>query len=141
MGVLQNCNDTVTYRHDLPVTSLFTELENANVLSYTDHLQHSDSDQRRTVEFFSIYLHYKAHDQGGVMKGMESLFEQNSTSTAFKAKAQTLLEELKNFSTPTQHSAAHAAHDLHEGPDCFERHGDTARSSEHAQGLPCDTQH
>ena len=58
MGVLPNCNDTVTYSHDLPVTSLFTELENANILSYTDHLQHSDSDQRRTVDFFSLYLHY-----------------------------------------------------------------------------------
>ena len=106
MGVLPNCNNTVTYSHDLPVTSLFTELENANALSCTDHLdlQHSDSDQRRTVDFFLLYLHYQEHDQGNVMERMESLFKQKSSSTAYKAKAQTLLAELNNFSKPTQHT-------------------------------------
>ena len=38
------------------------------------------------------------------MERMENLFEQKSSSTAYKAQAQTLLEELKNFSTPTQHT-------------------------------------
>ena len=40
------------------------------------------------------------------MERMENLFEQKSSSTAYKAQAQTLLEELTNFSTPTQHTRA-----------------------------------
>ena len=48
MGVLPQSASTVTYSHDLPVTALFTELENANVLKYTDFLQYCDTEQRRT---------------------------------------------------------------------------------------------
>ena len=56
MGVLLHSTQTETYSHDLPVTAPFTEIENANVLNYTDYLQHSDTDQRRTVDFSrSIY--------------------------------------------------------------------------------------
>ena len=44
MGVLQDNDSLITHSHDLPVTAIFTELENINVLSYTDHHQHADSD-------------------------------------------------------------------------------------------------
>ena len=62
MGVLQTRDSTATNSYDLPVTmhtTLFTELENINALSYTDFLQHSNSDQRRTVDPFSPYIYYK----------------------------------------------------------------------------------
>ena len=104
MGVLQYSNNTATYSHDLPVTAPFTELENVNALQYTDYSQHSDTDQRRTVDFFSLYLYYKNNDQGHVMKRIENLYTQNSSSSAYKAHTHTLLEELKNFSNPTQHT-------------------------------------
>ena len=46
MGVLQDSHESITHSHDLPVTANFTELENINVLTYTDHHQHADSDRR-----------------------------------------------------------------------------------------------
>ena len=104
MGVLLHSTQTETYSHDLPVTAPFTEIENANVLNYTDYLQHSDTDQRRTVDFFSLYLHFKANDQGNVIERMEKLHTHSASSTAYKAYTNTLLEELRNFSNPTQHT-------------------------------------
>ena len=68
MGVLQDSDSTVTHSYDLPVTALFTELENENALNYTDFLQYSDSDQRRTVDPFSLYLYYEKNDQGNVIE-------------------------------------------------------------------------
>ena len=85
MGVLLNSNDTVLYSHGLPVTSLFTELENANVLNYTDYLQYCNTEQRRTVDSFSLYLHYKTTDQATVIERIESLFQKVSSATAYKS--------------------------------------------------------
>ena len=104
MGVLQNSDSTVTHSYDLPVTALFTELENTNALNYTDFLQYSDSEQRRTVDPFSIYLYFKKTDQGNVIERIENLYTQKASSTAYKASSKTLLAELKNFSNPTQHT-------------------------------------
>jgi hypothetical protein len=104
MGVLQNSENTVTHSYDLPVTALFTELENTNALNYTDFLQYSDSEQRRTVDPFSIYLYFKKTDQGNVIERIENLYTQKASSTAYKASSKTLLAELKNFSNPTQHT-------------------------------------
>jgi len=67
MGVLQD-RKQITHSHDLPMTALFTEIENSNVLMrYTDHCQYCDSDQRRTVDPFSLYIYYKNNDQGKVI--------------------------------------------------------------------------
>ena len=52
MGVLQDSDDSITHSHDLPVTAMFTQLENINVLDCTDHHQHVDSEKRRTVDPF-----------------------------------------------------------------------------------------
>ena len=104
MGVLQNRGNTATNSYDLPVTTLLTELENTNALSYTDLLQHSDSDQRRTADPFSLYILYKKNDQGRVIERIEDLFKQNASATAYKASPKTLLAELRNFSNPTQHT-------------------------------------
>ena len=104
MGVLQNSDSTVTHSYDLPVTALFTELENENALNYTDFLQYSDSDQRRTVDPFSLYLYYEKNDQGNVIERINSLHKQKASATAYKASSKTLLAELRNFSNPTQHT-------------------------------------
>ena len=78
MGVPLNSNDTVMYSHDLPVTSLFTELENVNhdVLNYTDldldYLQYCNTEQRRTVDDCSLYLHFKETDQADVLYRIET---------------------------------------------------------------------
>ena len=106
MGVLLNSNGTVLYSHDLPVTSLlnFTEPENVNVLNYTDYLQYCNTEQRRTVDSFSLYLHFKATDQANVLERIENLHKKISSATAYKANTLTLLEELKNFSNPVQHT-------------------------------------
>ena len=104
MGVLPHSSSTVTNSHDLPVTALITELENENVLHYTDFLQHCDTDQRRTVDPFSLYRYYKANDQGDVLEKIETLFKENTSATAYKAATKTLLEELKNFSNPAEHT-------------------------------------
>jgi hypothetical protein len=92
------------YSHDMPVTALFTELENLNALQHTDYHQHCDTDQRRTVDPFSLFLYYTAHDQGRVIERMQNLFQQNSSANAYKAQAKTLIEEISNFSNPTQHT-------------------------------------
>ena len=68
MGVLRNSDDTVMHSHDIPVTALFTELENLNALQHTDYPQYCDTDQRRTVDPFSLYLYFTAHDQGCVIE-------------------------------------------------------------------------
>ena len=52
MGVLQDSHDSITHSHDLPVSAIFTELENINVLDYTGHHQHVDTGKRRTVDPF-----------------------------------------------------------------------------------------
>ena len=104
MGVLPHSNSTVTCSHDLPVSALFTKLENENVLHYTDFLQHCDTDQRRTVDPFSLYRYYKANDQGDVLEKIETLFKENTSATAYKAATKPLLEELKNFSNPAEHT-------------------------------------
>ena len=104
MGVLQNSDSTVTHSYDLPVTALFTELENEPALNYTDFLQYSDSDQRRTVDPFSLYLYYGKNDQGNVIERIKNLHKQKTSATAYKASSQTLLAELRNFSNPTQHT-------------------------------------
>ena len=64
MGVLPDSDNTVLYCYDLPETVLFTEIENTNALTYTDYmyLHNCDTDQRRTVDLFSLYLYYKAND-------------------------------------------------------------------------------
>ena len=104
MGVLPNSDDTVMYSHDMPVTALFTELENLNPLEHTDYTQHCDTDQRRTVDPFSLYLYFTAHDQGRVIERIENLFKQKSSANAYKAHAKTLIEEISNFSNPRQHT-------------------------------------
>ena len=104
MGVLTDSDDTVLYSHDMPETALFTELENSNALMYTDYLQNCDTDQRRTVDPFSLYLYYTAHDQGCVIKRIENLFQQKISAHAYKASSKTLIEELSNFSNPAQHT-------------------------------------
>ena len=101
MGVLPNSDGTVMYSHDMPVTALFTELENLNALEHTDYLQHCDTDQRRTVDPFSPYLYFTAHDQGRVIKRIENLFKQKSSANAYKAHAKTRIKEINNFSNPT----------------------------------------
>ena len=73
MGVIPDSDDTVLYCHDLPETALFTEIENTNALLYTDYLQNCNTDQRRTVDLFSLYLYYKANDQGCVLTRIENL--------------------------------------------------------------------
>ena len=100
MGVLRNSDDTVMYSHDISVTALFTELENLNALQHTDYLHHCDTDQRRTVDFFSLYLYFTARDQGCVIERIEKLFGQKSSAHAYKAHAKTLIEEFSNFSNP-----------------------------------------
>ena len=108
MGVLSSSNITVTHSHDLPATALFTELEIANVLKYTDFLHYCDTDQRRswTVDPFSLYLHYKETDQGKVLDRIETIFKQKSSATVYKAATKTLMEELRNFSNPAEHTRA-----------------------------------
>ena len=93
MGVLQDRKQT-THSHDLPMTALFTEIENSNVLRYTDHCQYCDSDQRSTVDPFSLYVHYKNNDQGKVIDRIEELFSVKQSATAYKTSATTLVEEL-----------------------------------------------
>ena len=106
MGVIPDSDDTVLYCHDLPETALFTEIENTNALLYTDYLQNGpgDTDQRRTVDLFSLYLYYKANDQGCtcVLTSIENLVLQKSSANAYKLKAstKTLIEELSKFSNP-----------------------------------------
>ena len=80
MGVLHNSDSTVTHSYDLPVTALFTELENENALNYTDFLQCSDSDQRRTVEPFSLYLYFEKNDQGSLIERIKSPSQTESIS-------------------------------------------------------------
>ena len=87
MGVLPNSDDTVMHSHDVPVTALFTELENLNALEHTDYIQHCDTDQRRTVDFFSLHLYFTARDQGCVIERTEKLFGQKSSAHAYKAHA------------------------------------------------------
>ena len=84
MGVLQNSHSTVTHSYDLPVTALFTELENVNALNYTDFLKYSDSNQRRTVDPFSLYIYVKKNDQGNVIERIEDLHKQKASATAYK---------------------------------------------------------
>ena len=104
MGVLQDSHESITHSHDLPVTAIFTELGNLNVLTYTDHQQHVGCDKRRTVDPFSLYLFYKDNDQSQVIERIEELFKEKQSSTAYKANTSTLIEELKTFSNPTQHT-------------------------------------
>ena len=88
----------------IPKTALFTELENINVLSYTDYHQHSNSDQRRTVDHYSLYLWCKDHDQGHMIQQIEKLYTENLTATAYKARIVSILAGLHNFSNPTRHT-------------------------------------
>lgn len=104
MGVIPDSDDTVPYCHDLPETALFTEIENTNALTYTDYLQNCDTDQRKTVDLFSLYLYYKANGQGCVITRIKTLFLQKSSANAYKASTKTLIEELSNFSNPAQHT-------------------------------------
>ena len=105
MGVLRNRDNTVMYSHDMPVTALFTELENLNALQHTDYLQHCDTDQRRTVDPFSqyLYVYFTTHDQGRVIERIENLQKQKSSASVYKAHAKTLIEENSIFANPTQH--------------------------------------
>ena len=103
-GVLQRSATAMAHGHHAPVTAIFTELENANVLSYTDFAQESNTNQRRTTDQFSLYLWYKENDQGNVIRQIEDLHKEQLSSTAYKARAATLLEALKNFSDPAEHT-------------------------------------
>ena len=104
MGVIPDSDNTVLYCHDLPETALFTEIENTNALTYTDYLQNCDTDQRRTVDLFSLHIYYKANDQGCVITRIENLLSQKSSANAYKASTKTLIEELSNISNPAQHT-------------------------------------
>ena len=104
MRVLPHSDDTVLYCHDMPETALFTKIENANALTYTDYPENYDTDQRRTVDPFSLYLYYTANDQGCVIKRIEKTFQQKSSANAYKASSKTLIEELITFSKPAQHT-------------------------------------
>ena len=83
MGVLPDTEHEQMHTEHIPKTALFTELENINVLSYTDYNQHSNSDQRRTVDHYSLYLWCKDHDQGHMV---EQVYTENLTATAYKAR-------------------------------------------------------
>ena len=103
MGVLQD-REQITHSHDMPMTALFTEIENSNILSYTNHCQYCDSDQCRTVDPFSLYVYYKNNDQGNVIDRIEERFSVKQSATAYKTSATTLMEELRKFSNPAQHT-------------------------------------
>ena len=103
--MLLGSDGTVLYCHDMPETALFTEIETTNALTYTDYLQHCETDQRRTVDPFPLYLYYTANDQGCVNKRIASISTENASSAnAYKASAKTLIEELSNFSNPAHHT-------------------------------------
>ena len=104
MGVLPDTEHEQMHTEHIPKTSLFTELENINVLSYTDYHQHSNSDQRRTVDHYSLYLWCKDHDQGHMIQQIEQLYTENLTATAYKARIVSILAGLHNFSNPTRHT-------------------------------------
>ena len=103
MGVLQEGNQ-ITHSHDLPMTDLFTETETSIVLRYTDHCQYGDSDQRRTVDPFSLYVFYKNNDHETVLDRIEELFSVKQSATAYKTSPTTLVEELRIVSDPLTQS-------------------------------------
>ena len=86
------------------MTALFTEIENSEILSYRDHCQYCDSDQCRTMDPFSLHIYYKNNDQGNGIDRIEGLFNVKQLATAYKTSTITLMEELRNVSTPVQHT-------------------------------------
>ena len=107
VGVLLDSDNTVLYCHDMPETALFTEIENASALTYTDYLQNCDTDQRRTVDPFELYLYYTSKDQECVIKRIENRFQQKPSANTYnyKASAKTLIEVLSNFSKHSTHAS------------------------------------
>ena len=77
----------------------------ATVTDFKFH-QYSDSDQRRTVDHYSLYSWCKDHDQGHMTQQIEQLYTDNLTATAYKAMARivSILAGLHIFSNPTHHT-------------------------------------
>ena len=104
-AVLQRSATAMAHGHQAPIAAIFTELENSNVISYTVHTafaQDSNTNQRRTTNQVSLYLWYKETDQGGVIIQIEDFHTEQLSSTAYKARAATLLEAPTNVSEHTR---------------------------------------
>ena len=105
MGVLPSLHRSDKINaHSIPKTALFTELENASVLEYTDLHQYTDSHLCRTIDHFSLYNYYKTNDQGRVIEQLESLHEEGLTAPTYIAKIGMIRESLKLFGQPKDHT-------------------------------------
>jgi len=103
-GVIHRPEKPTAHGTHVPKTSLFIELEHEFSLNYTDQRQYVNTGQRRTTDFFSLYVYCRNNDQGKVFTQLEGLHTEQLTSVAYKAQMEMIKESLKNFTNPTEHT-------------------------------------